>query len=195
MNPHARNVTTIANPAITAFYFLASAWLCYAFALQIVNENRLIMSNLLFPKTRISVTYPRPGAPTGGNLLKTRLFRSFLFRAIQRMGLRWPSESCNAEIVKSGTWVYDGLVPWLVPSDVWIVKQNFEYHYEEEYEGEPEKLNEDGECFSVVIAGNGGGSQMRAAIQPVCVTTKSRPRRLYFHPVFEDFHARHPFRP
>jgi hypothetical protein len=37
-----------------------------------------------------------------------------------------------AEIVKSGTWLYDGLVP----ADVWIVKQNFEYHYEEEYSGE-----------------------------------------------------------
>jgi hypothetical protein len=56
-----------------------------------------------------------------------------------------------AEIVKSGTWLYDGLVP----SEVWIVKQNFEYHYEEGYSEEPEKLNEDGECFSVVIARNG----------------------------------------
>jgi hypothetical protein len=58
-----------------------------------------------------------------------------------------------AEIVKSGTWLYDGLVP----ADVWIVKQNFEYHFEEEYSGEPEKLNEDSECFSVVIARNWGG--------------------------------------
>ena len=56
-----------------------------------------------------------------------------------------------AEIVKSGTWLYDGLVP----SEVWIVKQNFEYHYEEEYAEEPEKLNEDGECFGVVIARDG----------------------------------------
>ena len=32
-----------------------------------------------------------------------------------------------------------------------------EYHYEDEYEEEPEKLNEDGECFSVVIARDGGG--------------------------------------
>lgn len=32
----------------------------------------------------------------------------------------------RAEIV---TWLYDGLIP----SEVWIVKQNFEYHYEEDY--------------------------------------------------------------
>jgi hypothetical protein len=32
-----------------------------------------------------------------------------------------------AEIVKSGTWLYDGLIP----SEIWIVRQNFEYHYEE----------------------------------------------------------------
>ena len=55
-----------------------------------------------------------------------------------------------AEIVKSGTWLYDGLVP----SEVWIVRQNFEYHYEEDAD-EPEVLNENGECFSVVIARNG----------------------------------------
>ena len=56
-----------------------------------------------------------------------------------------------AEIVKSGTWLYEGLAP----SEVWIVKQNFEYHHEEGYSEEPEKLNEDGECFGVVIARNG----------------------------------------
>jgi hypothetical protein len=57
----------------------------------------------------------------------------------------------HAEIVKSGTWPYDGLIP----SEVWIVRQNFEYHYEDGYSDEPERLNEDGECFSVVIARNG----------------------------------------
>jgi hypothetical protein len=34
-----------------------------------------------------------------------------------------------AEIAKSGTWLYDGSVP----SEVWIVKQDFQYHYEEGY--------------------------------------------------------------
>lgn len=56
-----------------------------------------------------------------------------------------------AEIVKSGTWFYDGLVQ----SEVWIVRQNFEYHYEEDYTDEPERLNEKGECFSVIIARKG----------------------------------------
>jgi hypothetical protein len=57
----------------------------------------------------------------------------------------------RAEIVKSGTWLYDGSIP----SEIWIVKQNFEYHYEPEWSDEPERLNENGECFSVVVARNG----------------------------------------
>jgi hypothetical protein len=62
-----------------------------------------------------------------------------------------PERELQAEIVKSGTWLYDGSVP----SEVWIVKQNFEYHYDEEYSDEPEALNKDGENFSVVIARDG----------------------------------------
>lgn len=57
----------------------------------------------------------------------------------------------RAEIVKSGTWLYDGLIP----SEVWIVKQNFEYHYEEDYTDKPEALNADGECYGIIIARNG----------------------------------------
>jgi hypothetical protein len=57
----------------------------------------------------------------------------------------------RTEIVKSGTWLYDGLVP----TETWIVKQNFEFHYEEGFEDGPETLNEDGECFRVVTARNG----------------------------------------
>jgi hypothetical protein len=57
----------------------------------------------------------------------------------------------RAEIVKSGTWLYD----CLVPTEVWVVKQNFEYYYEEDYSDGPEALNGDGECFHVVIARNG----------------------------------------
>jgi hypothetical protein len=56
----------------------------------------------------------------------------------------------NAEIVKSGMWLYDKLVP----SEVWIVRQNFEYHYEEDYSDAPEGLNQDGEQFQVVLARN-----------------------------------------
>ena len=53
----------------------------------------------------------------------------------------------RAEIVKSGRWLYGGSVEY----EVWIVRQNFEYWYEEEYDDE-ERLNEDGEVFAVVYA-------------------------------------------
>jgi hypothetical protein len=54
----------------------------------------------------------------------------------------------RAEIVQSGTWLYADEVP----TEVWIVKQNFEFHYEEDYSDGPEELNSDGETFQVVIA-------------------------------------------
>ena len=57
----------------------------------------------------------------------------------------------RAEIVRSGKWLYDGAVPF----EVWIVRQNFEYWFEEEYSDEPEKLNQDGEIFQVVFARDG----------------------------------------
>jgi hypothetical protein len=64
-------------------------------------------------------------------------------------------------IVKSGTWLYDGSVPY----EVWIVRQNFDYHYDEGYEDDSQDLNADGEVFQVVVA-NGGevmssGAQLR----------------------------------
>jgi hypothetical protein len=80
-----------------------------------------------------------------------------------------------AEIVKSGTWLYDGLVS----SEVWIVKQNFEYHYEEGYAEEPEKLNEDGECFGVVIARNGTkigrGSEEMSLVEAIASAERAIP--------------------
>jgi hypothetical protein len=51
----------------------------------------------------------------------------------------------RAEIVKSGTWLYEGHVKY----EVWIVRQNFEYHYDEGFD-EKERLNADGESFSVL---------------------------------------------
>jgi hypothetical protein len=60
------------------------------------------------------------------------------------------SRELHAEIVRSGIWLYAGFVP----SEVWIVRQNFEYHFEEG-EQEAEILNEDGECFAVIIARHG----------------------------------------
>jgi hypothetical protein len=55
-----------------------------------------------------------------------------------------------AAIVKSGTWLYDNQVP----HEVWIVRQNFDYYYEEGYEDDPEQLNQDGELFHIVFAFN-----------------------------------------
>jgi hypothetical protein len=51
----------------------------------------------------------------------------------------------TAEIVKSGAWLYDGRVTY----EVWIVKQNFEYHYDEGFD-ESELLNANGEVFAVL---------------------------------------------
>jgi hypothetical protein len=42
-----------------------------------------------------------------------------------------------------------------VLSEVWIVKQNFEFHYEPDFPDGPEELNADGETFQVVIARDG----------------------------------------
>ena len=57
----------------------------------------------------------------------------------------------TAQIVKSGTWLYDGQVV----HEVWIVKQNFDFYYDEGFEDAPENLNEDGEIFQVVVAQDG----------------------------------------
>ena len=56
----------------------------------------------------------------------------------------------RAEIVKSGSWLYGEAVEY----EVWIVKQNFEYYYEEGFD-EAEKLNSDGEVFGVIYAQGG----------------------------------------
>jgi hypothetical protein len=61
-----------------------------------------------------------------------------------------PNRDFRAEIVKSGVCLYAGSVP----SEAWIVKQNFEYHFEED-EQEAEILIKDGECFAVIIARDG----------------------------------------
>ena len=57
----------------------------------------------------------------------------------------------TADIVKSGTWQYDECVL----HEVWIVKQNFDFYYDEGFEDAPEDLNEDGEVFQVVVARDG----------------------------------------
>jgi hypothetical protein len=54
----------------------------------------------------------------------------------------------RAEVVQSGTWLYADEVP----TDVWIVRQNFEFHYEPDFADGPEELNQDGEAFQVLFA-------------------------------------------
>lgn len=56
----------------------------------------------------------------------------------------------RAEIVKSGRWRYDSTVVY----EVWIVKQDFEYWYEEGFD-DAERLNGQGEVFAVLYANDG----------------------------------------
>lgn len=60
------------------------------------------------------------------------------------------TKELKAEIVKSGTWLYGGEVEY----EVWIVKQNFQYDYEEEYD-DAEELNESGEVYKLIYANRG----------------------------------------
>lgn len=57
----------------------------------------------------------------------------------------------TAEIMRSGTWQYDELVV----HEVWLLKQNFDFYYDEGFEDGPEGLNEDGDLFQVVVARDG----------------------------------------
>ena len=57
----------------------------------------------------------------------------------------------TAQIVKSGTWQYDGCVL----HEGWIVKANFDFYCDEGFEDAPEDLNENGELFQVVVAKDG----------------------------------------
>jgi hypothetical protein len=69
----------------------------------------------------------------------------------------------RAEIVKSGTWLYDELVP----HGVWILRQNFDYYWEEGFEDEPVRLNQDGELFQVLITHE---TRIRNVVFPACFT-------------------------
>lgn len=57
----------------------------------------------------------------------------------------------TAQIVKSGIWLYDNSVP----HEVWVVRQNFDYHYDAGYEDLAEKLNVEGFLYQVVYAKDG----------------------------------------
>jgi hypothetical protein len=69
----------------------------------------------------------------------------------------------RAEIVKSGTWLYDHHVP----HGVWIVRQNFDFHWDEGFEDKPERLNPDGEVFQVLITDE---ARIRTVVFPACLT-------------------------
>jgi|SRR5579862_9892753 hypothetical protein len=56
----------------------------------------------------------------------------------------------QAQIIKSGTWLYDGISP----HEVWIVKQNFDYYDDEGYQDTP-CIDPDEEVFQVLFAYEG----------------------------------------
>lgn len=94
-----------------------------------------------------------------------------------------------AEIVKSGTWLYDGSVP----SEVWMVKQNFQYHYEADYSDEPEALNDHGECFSVVIARDGckigRGSEEMSLVEAISAAERETPGLIWDDHVLQPLYG------
>jgi hypothetical protein len=94
-----------------------------------------------------------PGRGTLGELTYNPTFQAICSFAVRLAGeaAMMSERELHAEIVKSGTWLYDEQVP----SEVWIVKQDFEYHYEEDFSDGPEQLNSEGEAYQVVIARNG----------------------------------------
>ena len=81
----------------------------------------------------------------------------------------------KAEIIRSGTWSYDGNITY----EVWIVKQNFEYHYEEGFD-ESECLNADGEVFRVLYEHDGervgGGSECFSVEEAIAAAEQAIPQ-------------------
>lgn len=71
------------------------------------------------------------------------------------------SKELKAEVVLSGTWLYDDLLTY----EVWIVKQNFDWYYDEGFEDGPEPLNANGEVFQIVLAYDGRVINVRLAKQ------------------------------
>ncbi len=53
--------------------------------------------------------------------------------------------SLKAEVVKVGTWLYDENVEMSVR----IIRQNWDYYYEEGYDDEPPRLNSEGHAYYV----------------------------------------------
>ena len=53
------------------------------------------------------------------------------------------------KIIKSGTWLYDGQVEKTIS----IIRQNWDYYYEEGYDSDPPDLNEAGQAYYLVYDG------------------------------------------
>jgi hypothetical protein len=85
------------------------------------------------------------------------------------------SKQERAEIVKSGTWVYAEGVRY----EVWIVKQNFEYFFEEGYD-DSETLNESGESYKILYLHDGmviaGGSEFLRLDDAISAANKAIPQ-------------------
>jgi hypothetical protein len=75
----------------------------------------------------------------------------------------------KAQIVKSGIWLYDDQIPY----EVWIVKQNFDYYFEEGFEDEPEQLNENGELFQGLLVADGSKHPLCSAFTIEETVTKT----------------------
>ena len=53
----------------------------------------------------------------------------------------------QSKVIKKGTWLYDDTIPTRVE----IIKQNWDYYFEEGYDDLPPDLNENGEAFYVIF--------------------------------------------
>ena len=92
-----------------------------------------------------------------------------------------------AEIVKTGTWLYDNQVP----HEVWIVRQNFDFYYEEGYEDGPEVLNPEGELFNLVFAFDGNVRSVGPAAMSLEEAVTEANQRLAQHQLIWDDHRLH----
>jgi hypothetical protein len=98
----------------------------------------------------------------------------------------------KAEIVKSGTWVYGDSVI----HEVWIVKQNFDFYYEEGFDSEPEQLNENGETYHVIFATAGRARSVTTARQTlaesIALAEEKLPQGITWldHRIQDLFHGR-----
>jgi hypothetical protein len=98
----------------------------------------------------------------------------------------------KAEIVKSGTWVYGDSVI----HEVWIVKQNFDFYYEEGFDSEPEQLNENGETYHVIFASAGRVRSVTTArhtlAESIALAEEKLPKGITWldHRIQDLFHGR-----